>query len=66
MTKKWDDDLEFNAKLKALTPMHRGAEPDEISGLVLFLCSAAASYISGQVYVVDGAQTIRGLLPPRY
>jgi NAD(P)-dependent dehydrogenase (short-subunit alcohol dehydrogenase family) len=66
MTKRWDDDGEFNAKLKAATPMHRGAEPDEISGLVLFLCSSAASYISGQVYVVDGAQTIRGLLPPRY
>ncbi len=66
MTRKWDDDLEFNAKLKAATPMHRGAEPHELSGLVLFLCSDAASYVTGQVYVADGAQTIRGLLPPRY
>jgi NAD(P)-dependent dehydrogenase (short-subunit alcohol dehydrogenase family) len=66
MTRKWDDDAQFNAKLRAATPMHRGAEPEEISGMVLFLCSPAASYITGQVFTVDGAQTIRGLLPPRY
>jgi NAD(P)-dependent dehydrogenase (short-subunit alcohol dehydrogenase family) len=66
MTKKWDEDAAFNAQLKAATPMHRGAEPEEIAGTVLFLCSDAASYISGQTHVVDGAQTIRGLLPRRY
>jgi NAD(P)-dependent dehydrogenase (short-subunit alcohol dehydrogenase family) len=34
--------------------------------MVLFLCSDAASYISGQTHLVDGAQTVRGLLPRRY
>jgi NAD(P)-dependent dehydrogenase (short-subunit alcohol dehydrogenase family) len=66
MTRKWDDDAAFNERLRAATPMHRGAEPEEISGLVLFLCSSSASYITGQVYAIDGAQMIRGLLPPRY
>lgn len=66
MTRRWDEDPDFNAKLKAATPMHRGAEPEEIAGAVLFLCSPAASYLTGQVLTVDGAQTIRGLLPPRY
>jgi NAD(P)-dependent dehydrogenase (short-subunit alcohol dehydrogenase family) len=63
MTKGWDEDEALNAQLKNAAPMHRGAEPEEIAGMVLFLCSDAASYITGQTYAVDGGQTIRGLLP---
>jgi NAD(P)-dependent dehydrogenase (short-subunit alcohol dehydrogenase family) len=63
MTKGWDDDTGFNAQLKAAAPMHRGAEPEEMAGMVLFLCSDAASYVTGQTYLVDGGQTVRGLLP---
>lgn len=63
MTQSWDDNKDLNAKLAAATPMHRGAEPEEIAGMVLFLCSDLASYITGQTYAVDGAQTIRGLFP---
>src|SRR5690606_31537194 len=66
MTKGWDEDEELNAKLKAAAPMHRGAEPEEIAGMVQFLCSDAASYVTGQTYAVDGGQTIRGLLPVEY
>ena len=32
----------------------RLGEPDDIAGTVVFLCSDAASYITGQVVVVDG------------
>lgn len=36
------------------TPMGRMAEPEEIAGPVLFICSDAASYITGEVLMVDG------------
>jgi NAD(P)-dependent dehydrogenase (short-subunit alcohol dehydrogenase family) len=41
------------------TLMHRLAAPDEMVGAALLLCSAAGSYITGQVVIVDGGGTPR-------
>ena len=49
--------------MKAAVPIHRAAEAEEMVGMVLLLCSDAASYVTGQSVVVDGGQMIRGLLP---
>lgn len=38
----------------AQTPMQRVGEPQEIAGLAAFLCTSAASYITGQCMAVDG------------
>jgi len=35
-------------------PMGRIGSPDEIAGAVVFLVSDAASYINGEVIVIDG------------
>jgi dehydrogenase/reductase SDR family protein 4 len=36
------------------TPMGRTAQPEEMAGAVVYLCSDAASYVTGQVLVLDG------------
>lgn len=38
-------------------PLGRLGEPEDVAGLVLFLCSEAAAYITGQTFVVDGGLT---------
>ena len=35
-------------------PMGRMGSPEEVASVVLFLCSDAAAYITGQSLVVDG------------
>ena len=57
MTQRWLDDPDVYAALMANSPLGRPARPEEIAGMVVFLCSEAASFASGQVHVVDGAQT---------
>jgi NAD(P)-dependent dehydrogenase (short-subunit alcohol dehydrogenase family) len=45
--------------LLAQVPMRRAAEPAEIAGMALYLASEASSFVTGQVFVVDGGQVMR-------
>jgi len=50
-------DPEFLTLLLKKTPMGRVGLPEEIAGAVVFLCSGAASYVTGTQVVVDGGWT---------
>jgi NAD(P)-dependent dehydrogenase (short-subunit alcohol dehydrogenase family) len=50
---------ELNAMLKSLVPMRRMGRPEEIADAVLWLCSSAASYVTGQSISVDGGYVMR-------
>ena len=37
-------------------PLRRIGEPDEISGMAVFLASKAGAFTTGQTFVIDGGQ----------
>lgn len=57
MTAAWFEDSAFMEGFYAASPIGRAAEPEEIAGMVLHLCSDAASFTNAQVFVIDGGQT---------
>ena len=53
----WLKNPKTRAWLKERIPLGRVAEPDEVAQAVLFFCSPAADYITGQILYVDGGLT---------
>jgi len=51
---------DYSAATLARTPLGRHGDPIDTAGAVLFLTSAAASWITGQVMTVDGGYSIVG------
>jgi NAD(P)-dependent dehydrogenase (short-subunit alcohol dehydrogenase family) len=49
---------EFLEKRTATSPLRRIGEPQEIGGIVAFLASKAAAFMTGQIVVADGGVTI--------
>ena len=54
LTQALQDDSARGAAIIARTPQGRWAEPADIAGAVVFLCSPAARFITGAVLPVDG------------
>ena len=56
MVEELSEDLK--AQVLARVPMNRLGVPEDVAGLVAFLCTDEASYITGQVIRVDGGLAI--------
>lgn len=52
----WKDEAYLNS-LKQTQPIPRIGQPDEIGFAALYLASDEASYVTGQVFVIDGGMT---------
>jgi 3-oxoacyl-[acyl-carrier protein] reductase len=54
-----DEEREFASR----TPLGRMGRPQEVAAVVAFLCTPAASYLTGQTIVVDGGNSVREANP---
>lgn len=53
-----DHPEEFVKKLSNIIPMGRMADINEYKGAIVFLCSDASSYMTGENMVIDGGKTV--------
>ncbi len=57
------DPEEFRRQIGGIHPVGRTGSPDEIASLVLWLASDQASFVTGQVWTVDGGRMSKLSLP---
>ncbi|MDR2373276.1 MAG: SDR family oxidoreductase [Bifidobacteriaceae bacterium] len=57
MTAEWLVDPDLRAVMTAQNSFNRASQPDEIAGMVVYLASDEASFTTGGIFLVDGAQT---------
>lgn len=57
------DDPDYDRSWGSMTPMNRTATPEEMVGPAVFLASDESSYVTGQLFYVDGGWTAQGKIP---
>ena len=61
--KSLGNNKKFNEKLKSIHPVGRVGNPKEVAQLICWLVSEEASFVTGQVWKVDGGRMIKLSLP---
>lgn len=57
--REWIGDPEVERVIESRIPMARWGEPREIAAAALFLCSDAASFVTGETINVDGGHSVK-------
>lgn len=57
------DPADFRKKIGGIHPVRRTGKPDEVAELTCWLASDAASFVTGQVYTIDGGRMAQLSLP---
>ena len=57
------DPVAFRRNIGEIHPLGRTGKPEEVASLIAFLASSDASFITGQVYTIDGGRMTKLSLP---
>ena len=57
----WENPQVYDTIVKAI-PQQRMADPEEITGVALYLASSSSSFTTGATFVIDGGQLVRSSL----
>jgi meso-butanediol dehydrogenase/(S,S)-butanediol dehydrogenase/diacetyl reductase len=57
------DPEEFKQKIDGIHPVGRTGTPEEVAKLICWLASDEASFVTGQIYTIDGGRTAKLSLP---
>lgn len=60
------DDPDYDRTWGAMVPLRRTAAVEEMIGPAIFLASEDSSYMTGQLFFVDGGWTVAGKIPEAY
>jgi NAD(P)-dependent dehydrogenase (short-subunit alcohol dehydrogenase family) len=55
----WASRPDADAAMRSAVPVGHWGEPEEIANVVVFLCSDAASHVTGHIMPIDGGMTAR-------
>ncbi|WP_127583240.1 SDR family NAD(P)-dependent oxidoreductase [Paenibacillus koleovorans] len=61
-----NDDPDYARTWGEMVPLARVAAPEEMVGPAVFLASDDSSYMTGQIFYVDGGWTVSGRIPSEY